>query len=501
MIQMFRGPAARIVAAGGLSFAAHAAAQTSSTAPPPATSLDPVVVTATRTTQPLSDALPATTVITRADIEDSQAPDVPTLLRAQAGFDVTQQGGLGSQSSLFLRGSNSNQVLVLVDGLRINSVESGAASIAHLMIDQIDRIEIVRGNVSSLYGSEAIGGVVQIFTRGGRESDGALAVGASGTWGSERTRAASAEVSQAFGPAGLRTDYGVSASYRSAKGFSAIDADRVATANPDFDGYRNESISAHLAQHVGDSEVGARYFESHGHLDFDETTDYGFIDPTYNGRTATQNERSRQTDATLYARLVPLAPWTIDLSAGQASDLSANTASFPDSFVVGTAVSTQRQYRFGNTIRLDRARVHGRGRAARPDRVLDGVRRRRRRRDVLAARRQRDGRLHRSAVPVAAVQRVPDQRAVTTATATSAARRPVSRRTASSSRPMEGDRRSVERVQGAELQRSRLPVLRQPRAEGRDAPAASRSRCSTRRADRTAARLPACRRSRRTRAT
>ncbi len=317
------------------------------------TELDPVVVTAARTAQPLSAALPATTVITREDIEDSHAPDLATLLRTQAGVDVAQSGGLGSQTSLFLRGSNSNQVLVLVDGLRINAVNSGAASLAHLMIDQIDHVEIVRGNVSSLYGSEAIGGVIQIFTRGGQEAGGALTAGASGTYGSERTRALAADVGQSFGPDGARTDYGVSASYRSQKGFSAIDADRVAAANPDYDGYRNTSISAHLAQHLGDQEIGVRYFESYGHLDFDESTDYGFIDPSYDGRVQTQNERSRQTDATLYARLKPLAAWTIDLSAGQARDLSANTASFPESFVIGTTVSRQRQYRVDNTVRLD----------------------------------------------------------------------------------------------------------------------------------------------------
>jgi vitamin B12 transporter len=322
-------------------------------APPDATPLDPVVVSATRTPQPLSEALPATTVITRQDIEDSHAPDLPTLLRGQAGFDVTQQGGIGSISSLFLRGSNSNQVLVLVDGLRINAVGSGGASIAHLMIDQIDHVEIVRGNVSSLYGSEAVGGVVQIFTRGARAGDAGLVAEAAGSWGSEHTRAASAEIRDAFGPSDARTRVGLSASYRAADGFSAIDADRVAVANPDYDGYRNTSLSATLSQSFGEHEIGVRYFESHGHLEFDEATDYSFVDPTFNGRVQTQAERSRQTDASTYARLKPLSWWTIDLVAGQARDLSVSTASFPFSFAIETTTSTQRQYRFGNTLRVD----------------------------------------------------------------------------------------------------------------------------------------------------
>ncbi len=318
-----------------------------------ATPLDPVVVTSSRTAQRLSDALPATSVISRADIEDSHAPDLATLLRGQAGFDVAQSGGLGSQSSLFLRGSNSNQVLVLIDGLRVNAVNGGAASIAHLMVDQIDHIEIVRGNVSSLYGSEAIGGVVQIFTRGGTDSGAPGSVGAGVTYGSEQTRAASVDASQSFGPSDARTHVGVSASYRSANGFSAIDAGRVAAANPDYDGYRNHSVSANVSQRFGDQEVGARYFESHGRLQFDDPSDYSFIDPAYNGRIQTHDERSRQTDAALYARLKATSFWAIDLLAGQSRDLSANTSSNPFSFVTGSTTSTDRQYRIGNTLRVD----------------------------------------------------------------------------------------------------------------------------------------------------
>jgi vitamin B12 transporter len=342
----------RIVGTALFFLSAIAVAQSSSDATQ-ATPLDPVVVTATRTAQPLSDALPATTVITRAEIENSHAPDLATLLRGQAGFDVAQTGGLGGQTSLFLRGANSNQVLVLIDGLRINAVNSGAASVAHLMVDQIDHVEIVRGNVSSLYGSEAIGGVIQIFTRAGSGSDTGdrPSIGTGVAYGSEHTRAASVDAAQSFGPSDARTHIGVAASYNTAKGFSAIDANRVAAANPDYDGYRNDSVSANVSQRFGEHEIGLRYFEIHGHLDFDESTDYSFIDPTFNGRIQTQNERSRQTDASLYGKLKVASFWNIDLLAGQTRDLSVNTASFPFSFVIGTTTSTVRQYRIDNTLR------------------------------------------------------------------------------------------------------------------------------------------------------
>ncbi|MGI9026680.1 MAG: TonB-dependent receptor domain-containing protein [Burkholderiaceae bacterium] len=301
----------------------------------------------------MSDALPATTVITRADIEDSHASDLATLLRGQVGIDVAQSGGTGSQTSLFMRGANSNQVLVLIDGLRVNAVGSGAASIAHLMIDQIDHVEIVRGNVSSLYGSEAIGGVIQIFTRGGTSSGDSSSersrIGLNAEWGGDRTRAGSFDATRAFGANDARTRIGLATSYRSAKGFSAIDADRVPAANPDDDGYRNASVSAQVAQQIGPHEIGIRYFETHGHLEFDDPTDYSFFGPPYDGRMQTHNERTRLTDAALYGKFKPTAFWTLDLQAGQARDVSVNTSSYPASFVVGTATSTDRQYRIGNS--------------------------------------------------------------------------------------------------------------------------------------------------------
>jgi len=127
--------------------------------------IDEVVVTATRMPQSLGKTIADTSVITEQEIRDSGAPDVATLLRSVTGIEVAQSGGLGAQSSTFMRGTNSNHVLVLIDGVRINSATSGATALEHVMLDSIDRIEIVRGNVSSLYGSEAIGGVIQLFTK------------------------------------------------------------------------------------------------------------------------------------------------------------------------------------------------------------------------------------------------------------------------------------------------------------------------------------------------
>src|SRR2546421_2777646 len=131
----------------------------------PAPRDDAVVVTASRMEQRIRDAIPHTTVITEKDIRDSQAVDLPSLLRREAGFEFTQNGGVGTTSSIFMRGGRGAQALVLIDGVRVEDSAFGTTAIQHVMLDEVERIEVVRGNVSSLYGSGAIGGVVQVFTR------------------------------------------------------------------------------------------------------------------------------------------------------------------------------------------------------------------------------------------------------------------------------------------------------------------------------------------------
>ncbi|MDQ2972592.1 MAG: TonB-dependent receptor plug domain-containing protein, partial [Pseudomonadota bacterium] len=124
-----------------------------------------IVVTATRQAQTVDASLADVSVITRADIDASGAPDLSDLLRAQAGIDLARSGGAGEQTALFLRGTNSNHVLVLVDGVRIASTGTGGVDFSLLPLDAIERIEIVRGPRAAYWGSDAIGGVIQIFTR------------------------------------------------------------------------------------------------------------------------------------------------------------------------------------------------------------------------------------------------------------------------------------------------------------------------------------------------
>ncbi|GIT48321.1 MAG: hypothetical protein Ct9H300mP14_02490 [Gammaproteobacteria bacterium] len=127
---------------------------------------EPVVVTATRTAQTADQVLAPVTVISSDDIQNSQARDLGELLSLVPGIEFTEWG-YGKNTSIFMRGTNSGHVLTLIDGVKLYSATVGTTAFQFLPLDQIDRIEIVRGPRSNLYGSEAVGGVIQIFTKDG----------------------------------------------------------------------------------------------------------------------------------------------------------------------------------------------------------------------------------------------------------------------------------------------------------------------------------------------
>ncbi len=124
-----------------------------------------VIVTANRMSQPLNETLAASTVFTLEDIEASQALSLFDLLSGSPGIQMTRTGGQGTQTSLFMRGTNSDHTLILIDGVKANTASEGFARLENIPVAQIERIEVVRGPQSSLYGADAIGGVIQIFTK------------------------------------------------------------------------------------------------------------------------------------------------------------------------------------------------------------------------------------------------------------------------------------------------------------------------------------------------
>jgi len=225
------------------------------------------IVTGTRAPQPLKQSLAHSTVITQQEIQDSQAADVPTLLKSLAGVEFYQSGGVGQQSSVFMRGTNSSHVLILLDGVRINSATTGATAIDQLMLDQIERIEVVRGNVSSVYGSEAIGGVIQIFTKRGY---GEPSLSINSGIGSHNTQRASA----GFGGKVSDTQFNVQVSKFHTDGVSAINATLVPNIQQDKDGYDNTSLSANVRHALtADHSLSGSLFNSRGEVQYDSAFD------------------------------------------------------------------------------------------------------------------------------------------------------------------------------------------------------------------------------------
>ncbi len=174
---------------------------------------DSILVTATRTARTANETLASVTVIGREEIERSQAQDVAGLLRLYAGLEISRNGGPGQLTTLFTRGTDSNQTLVLLDGVRINPGTIGGAPLQNINLALIDRVEIVRGPRSTLYGSDAIGGVVQIFTR--RTTHGTSGSAYLGT-GSDSTHSGGASLQ------GVKNDLraGIDIGYLKSDGFS-----------------------------------------------------------------------------------------------------------------------------------------------------------------------------------------------------------------------------------------------------------------------------------------
>ncbi len=131
--------------------------------------LPDVLISANRQVEARNDSSAANTVFTRDDIDRLQPDSVTDLLRRVPGVQISQSGGRGSIPGVYIRGTQSAQSLVLVDGQRIGSSTSGDSNLQHINIEQVERVEVLRGSRSVIYGSDAIGGVIQIFTRRGGE--------------------------------------------------------------------------------------------------------------------------------------------------------------------------------------------------------------------------------------------------------------------------------------------------------------------------------------------
>lgn len=205
---------------------------------------DQMLVTANRSQQDQFLALSANSVITSEQIKTMQVGNISELIDTIAGISVVQQGGSGQNTSVFMRGTNSNHTLILVDGVRINSATLGTTNLTAISPSQIERIEIVKGPRAALWGSDAIGGVIQIFTKQLHSGEGSLTLGA----GSNGLVQADAAV----GLGNDRHNLSISVSTESSDGFNAYTTDPFPydINEDDDDGYDRFSVSA-----VGNSQL------------------------------------------------------------------------------------------------------------------------------------------------------------------------------------------------------------------------------------------------------
>lgn len=276
-----------------------------------AAGMERVIVTATRTAQPLDQTLAQATILTRDDIDRAGFASLAELLQREAGLEMRATGGPGQPASIFLRGSNRTHTLVLVDGLRVNSSTDGGTALEHLPLAIIERIEIVKGPMSGLYGSDAIGGVVQIFTRQSDKPRLSLNAG----FGSDSRAALGAGFSVQEGRTALTMNVG----FDDVRAPSATNL-RAFAYNPDRDPYRNTNALVKLSHTLWQGEVVSfSAWQSRGKTDFDSGPSPASNKQTLSGYSiSSENNLGRH--------------WKSRLQIGQTRDKRTDDSNFPGTF-------------------------------------------------------------------------------------------------------------------------------------------------------------------------
>ncbi|RZT97655.1 TonB-dependent receptor plug domain-containing protein [Rivibacter subsaxonicus] len=264
--------------------------------------LRPVVVTGLIAPRTLGSEFAATSVITREDIERSGVRDLPSALSRLGVVQLEQLGGPGTLATVRLRGADSRDTLVLIDGVPITDVTSGLAAIAQIPTDAIERIEVVRGNLSALHGANATGGVIQVFTRRGGGFTAAVNAGV----GNMATRAANASIGAGDGMFRGRLSVGGERS----DGFSAANPQIAPNANPDDDGNRRRNAALALDATLAEGqELGADFNYFSGKALYDDPSSFATPTDTHLSETTQRALALRGSH-----RLLP--DWTLAWRAG-----------------------------------------------------------------------------------------------------------------------------------------------------------------------------------------
>ena len=274
--------------------------------------LDPVTITATREPQALSRSHADIVVIDSETIRNSSADSVEDLLRRAAGVQITRNGGPGQTSGYLVRGTGTSSTVILVDGVRIGSATLGQAELEALSLSQIERIEVLRGPASSLYGADAVGGVIQIFTRRG---EGAPRITGTAAIGGYRSAQGELGISGSHGP----FDYAASLGAERSDGVSAVrPGDAFGTFNPDDDGFKRKAGNLRLGwtpapgHRLGVSLLETRLDSQYDSAEFDAEFN---PDPSPDFRS-----RLRTRVAALDYRGAVTGHWTTSVQLGHSID-------------------------------------------------------------------------------------------------------------------------------------------------------------------------------------
>lgn len=289
-----------------------------------------IEVTGGRMPTQTAAGLRSVTVLTRETIEASGATTLPALLATLPGVRLTQNGGPGASASLFLRGAEARHTLLLIDGMRVGSATTGQPTLEAIPLELIDRIEIVRGPASALYGSEAIGGVIQIFTRRGSET---LLPRAYVGVGSQQSWRATTGVSGSDGALRYAFDVGGEGT----DGFEATTPQNFGH-QPDRDGWRNRFATTHLSWQIAPgSEVGVSVWATRGHNAYDSWGAGNYDAHLFKNTTLGQ----------LFAKRALTDRWHTTVRVGASRD---NLENFSAQATFSQFTTTQRQFVWENRI-------------------------------------------------------------------------------------------------------------------------------------------------------
>lgn len=317
-------PVRRALAAGFVVFVSAFAA-----APPSwsAESIPQVVITANRVPQAADTVVADLVVIDAAQIARAGPIGLAELLQRHAGAEISQNGGPGQPSGVFLRGTNTSHVVVLVDGVRLNSSTTGTNALEHLPLAQIERIEVLRGPASSLYGADAIGGVVQIFTRAPDGISAGLSIGSDHR----------GEVRAGIGRTTGDWSWSLNAGGLDVRSFSSTNAANTFLFNPDDDPYRDKQANGAVQWRWAEGHrLSVRGVVSNATTHFDDGP--GNDDPINQQRLSTLALQSEDRFSDIWRSTVRLA---------RGSDHLTTTGSFP-----GTFNTDQNQLTWQNDLKL-----------------------------------------------------------------------------------------------------------------------------------------------------